>query len=130
MRDFKGISKFKPAVTSSWLEWTSPLIGRPVRENDASTNRGSTSGRQSVFSDGRMTRTQNDIETAGSGPRMSVEDDFGVDIDLSPQLNLALREEVSVVQVSANSSLALVFECFVMVMTGGAFHNQRNHTSS
>lgn len=28
--------------------------------------------------------------------RLSVEEDFGVDIDLSPQLNLALREEVRV----------------------------------
>jgi hypothetical protein len=108
MRDFKGISKFKPAsASSSWLEWTSPLIGgraqtTPGRDNEGSTNRGSTGGRQSVFSDGRTTRTQADIETPGPGQRMSVEEDFGVDIDLSPQLNLALREEVSQPRVMTN----------------------------
>ena len=33
-------------------------------------------------------------EMSSEPPRLSVEEDFGLDIDLSPQLNLALREEV------------------------------------
>lgn len=33
-------------------------------------------------------------EMSPEPPRLSVEEDFGIDIDLSPQLNLALREEV------------------------------------
>jgi hypothetical protein len=40
-------------------------------------------------------------------PRLSVEEDFGVDIDLSPQLNLALREEVLSVSASLALSLSL-----------------------
>lgn len=50
-----------------------------------------------VFSDSGQSRDQsrtNMQDEISSTSRLSVEEDFGIDIDLSPQLNLALREEV------------------------------------
>ena len=102
MRDFKGISKFKNITSSSWMQWTSPLIARSPQHATSVTTEGAvanqsstaTGSRPSFFSDGRQTRTQADIEQQTGQPRVSVEEDFGLDIDLSPQLNMALREEV------------------------------------
>jgi hypothetical protein len=68
-------------------------------------------------------------------PRLSVEEDFGVDIDLSPQLNLALREEVLSVSASLSLSLCLsVFlfphSLFLFQLEGSSFHHSGDHQVS
>jgi hypothetical protein len=48
-------------------------------------------------------------EMMNQEPRLSVEEDFGIDIDLSPQLNLALREEVTWMQPHNHHQLSSFF---------------------
>jgi hypothetical protein len=57
--------------------------------------------------------------------RLSVEEDFGVDIDLSPQLNLALREEVRLLPPSLRPLSLTLSTRFTSI--GSSFHHSWDH---
>ena len=85
-----------------------------------------------VMSDSGQSREQSHInihDDITSSSRLSVEEDFGLDIDLSPQLNLALREEVRFIYfISKFICLFVWFVCnkkmiLFIVILGSSFYN-------